>query len=474
MDLALPALPDLHAAHERQRAACRADPYPDWPARRDRLRRLLDLLQREQRRIGEAICEDFGQRSPAETAVLDLVPSLAALRHALRHGHAWMRPRRARTSIWFRPASAQVLPQPLGVVGIIAPWNYPLYLAVGPLASALAAGNRAMLKLSEFTPRFGRLFGELVATRFDPDELAVFHGDARQAAQFAALAFDHLLFTGSTAVGRKVQAAASAQLVPVTLELGGKSPAVVAPDFDLRLAARRIVYGKLVNAGQTCVAPDHVYVPRARLQAFADECVRAARAMYPAGLRSADFCSVVDTRQYLRLRSLLEQASAAGVRMQPLFDGEQASDDAHRLAPVLLFDPPPALRVMQEEIFGPLLPLLGYDQPQQVIERINEQPRPLALYWFDDDSRRVRDVLRATHSGGVAINDTLMQVVQDDLPFGGIGPSGMGHYHGRWGFDTFSKLKPVLRQRRLAGTALVRPPYGAAFARVIEAMKRWA
>ena len=474
MDRALPALPDLHAAHECQRAAFRADPYPQWPVRRDRLRRLLDLLQREQRRIGEAICEDFGQRSPAETAVLDLVPSLSALRHALRHGRGWMRPRRARPSIWFRPASAQVLPQPLGVVGIIAPWNYPLYLAVGPLASALAAGNRAMVKLSEFTPRFGRLFGELVAARFDPDELAVFHGDARQAAAFAALAFDHLLFTGSTAVGRKVQAAASAHLVPVTLELGGKSPAVVAPDFDLRLAARRIVYGKLVNAGQTCVAPDHVYVPRARLQAFADECVHAARAMYPAGLCSADYCSMVDTRQYLRLRSLLEQASAAGVRMQPLFDGEQRNDDAHRLAPVLLFDPPPQLRVMQEEIFGPLLPLLGYDQPEQAIERINEQPRPLALYWFDDDSRRVREVLRTTHSGGVAINDTLMQVVQDDLPFGGIGPSGMGHYHGRWGFDTFSKLKPVLRQRRLAGTALVRPPYGAAFARLIEAMKRWA
>ena len=474
MDRPLPFSSDLHAAYSQQRAAFRAEPFPAWEVRRDRLQRMLGLLLAHERELCDAIAADFGQRASAETQVLDLVPSLAALRHALRHGRSWMRPRRASPGIWFRPASAQVLPQPLGVVGIISPWNYPLYLAVGPLASALAAGNRAMLKVSEYTPAFGSLFAELARARFDPAELVVFAGDAEQAAAFSALPLDHLLFTGSTPVGRKVMAAAASQLVPVTLELGGKSPAVVAPGFDLDLAARRIVYGKLVNAGQTCVAPDHVYVPRERLRDFADACARAARALYPDGLRSADYCSVIDTRQYMRQQALLEQARGAGVDVLPLFAGEQADGPRHRMAPALLLDPPEGLRVMQEEIFGPLLPVLGYEQTQDALDRIQQQERPLALYWFDDDARRVEHVLRNTHSGGVTLNDTLMHVAQDELPFGGIGPSGMGHYHGRWGFDTFSKLKPVLRQRRLAGTALVRPPYGPLFARLIALMKRWA
>ena len=474
MDRPLPFSSDLHAAYAHQRAAFRDDPYPAWPVRRDRLQRLLSLLREHQQALCAAIADDFGQRARAETEVLDLVPSLAALRHALRHGQRWMRARRASPGIWFRPASARVLPQPLGVVGIISPWNYPLYLAVGPLASALAAGNRAMLKVSEYTPAFGRLFAQLVHERFSADELVVFTGGAEQAAAFSALALDHLLFTGSTAVGHRVMAAAAANLVPVTLELGGKSPAVVAPDFDLELAARRIVYGKLVNAGQTCVAPDHVYVPRQRQREFAEACARAARELYPAGLGSADYCSIIDTRQYMRLQGMLEQARDAGAEVLPLFAGEQSQPERHRMAPVLLMDPAQSLRAMREEIFGPLLPVLGYDQPEQVLKRINEQPRPLALYWFDDDARRIEHVLRNTHSGGVTLNDTLMHVAQDELPFGGVGPSGMGHYHGRWGFDTFSKLKPVLRQRRLAGTALVRPPYGAVFARLIAIMKRWA
>ena len=474
MERAQPFSSDLQAAYAQQRDAFRADPYPAWELRADRLRRLLALLREGETRICEAIDSDFGQRSHAETQALELVPSLSALRHALRHGRGWMRARRASPGIWFRPAGARVLPQPLGVVGIIAPWNYPLYLAMGPLASALAAGNRAMLKLSEYAPDFAGLFGELVRERFDPDELAVFAGDAEQASAFSSLPLDHLLFTGSTAVGHRVMSAASARLVPVTLELGGKSPAVLAPGTDLRLAARRIVYGKLVNAGQTCVAPDHVHVPRAQVQAFADECVRAAREMYPQGLLGADYCSIIDTRHYLRLTRMLGQAREAGVPVVPLFDGEQSQDARHRLAPALLLDPPARLQVMQEEIFGPLLPLLGYECTEEVIDRINEQPRPLALYWFDDDATRIEQMLRTTHSGGVTLNDTLMHVAQDELPFGGVGPSGMGHYHGRWGFDTFSKLKPVLAQRRLAGTALVRPPYGKTFARLIAVMKRWA
>lgn len=464
--------PDLHAAYEHLHAATRAEPYPTWPTRRDRLLRLSSLIRGNEAELCEAISSDFGHRACAETQLLDIVPSLEALRHALRHGQAWMRPRRASTSIWFRPARARVLPQPLGLVGIIAPWNYPLYLAAGPLASVFAAGNRAMVKLSEFSPTFGTVFAKLARATFDPAELAVFTGGANEAAAFSALPFDHLLFTGSTAIGKQVMAAASGNLVPVTLELGGKSPAVLAPGQDLQRAALRIITGKLVNAGQTCVAPDYVLVHRAELDRFADACVQAARRLYPRGLHSPDYCSVIDLRHYGRLTSLVAQARAAGVKLLPLFEGAQSLEPQHRLAPMLCIDPPRDSALMQEEIFGPLLPVLSYDDLDQAITHINAGPRPLALYWFDHDRRRTAHALRATHAGGVTVNDTLMHVAQDDLPFGGIGPSGMGHYHGRWGFDTFSKLKPILYQPRLAGTSLVRAPYGKTFARLIALMKR--
>ncbi len=463
---------DLRATYEHLHAASRADPYPDWPVRRDRLRRLAALTQHHEALLCDAISDDFGHRARAETQVLDIVPSLEAIRHALRHGAGWMRARRASTSIWFWPARAQVLPQPLGLVGIIVPWNYPLYLAVGPLASAFAAGNRAMVKLSEFSPAFGAQFARLVRAAFDPAELAIFTGDADEAAAFSALPFDHLLFTGSTAVGRRVMAAASAHLVPVTLELGGKSPAVLTPGCDLALAAERVVYGKLVNAGQTCVAPDYVLVPRAELEAFVCACGEAARRLYPAGLDSPDYCSIVDLRHYSRLTGLQAQAHTAGVKSQALFDGAQRMDLRHRLAPMLFIDPPHDLALMQDEIFGPWLPVLPYDTLEQAMAQVNAGPRPLALYWFDRDKRRTAHALRTTHAGGVTVNDVLMHVAQDDLPFGGVGSSGMGHYHGRWGFDTFSKLKPVLRQPRLAGTALIRPPYGKTFARLMALMKR--
>ena len=465
---------DMRATYECLHAASRAQPYAAWAVRRDRLRRLSALIHDNEAALCEAISSDFGHRAAAETQMLDIVPSLEALRHALRHGRAWMRPRRASTSLWFRPARARVLPQPLGLVGIIVPWNYPLYLAGGPLASAFAAGNRAMIKLSEFSPAFGALFTSLVSGRFDPDELAVFTGGADEAAAFGALPFDHLLFTGSTAVGKRVMAAASANLVPVTLELGGKSPVVLAPGQDLLRAAMRIVTGKLVNAGQTCVAPDYVLLPRAEMESFADACEQAARQLYPHGLQSPDYCSIIDLRHYGRLATLLAQARAAGVRVRPLFTGPQSQDLQHRLAPALCLDPPHDLALMREEIFGPWLPLVPYDDLDQAIAHVNAGPRPLALYWFDNDRKRMAHALRATHAGGVTVNDILMHVAQDDLPFGGIGPSGMGPYHGRWGFDTFSKLKPVLYQPRLAGTALVRPPYGKTFSRLMALMKRRA
>ena len=460
MDRAPDLATALQHAFSTQRAACDAQPFPDWAVRRDRLRRLQALLRQQAATFAEAIDADFGGRPPPETGLLELVPSLAGIADALRHGRRWMQPRAAAVSPWFLPARAHVLPQPLGVVGIIAPWNYPLVLAVAPLTAALAAGNRAMLKLSEFTPTFSAVFAQRAAQVFGADEVAVVQGDADIGVAFSALPFDHLLFTGSTGVGRRVMAAAAANLTPVTLELGGKSPAIIAPGYDLQHAARRILFGKLLNAGQTCIAPDHVLLPRGAEADFIAACRAEAQRLYPDGLRSPYYTSIVDHRQYSRLLGLLGEARASGAQVHPLFEGVQADDLRHRLAPALVSDAPPTVRLMTEEIFGPLLPLLPYDDLEQAVAMLRSQPRPLALYWFDHDRHRTRQALLRTHAGGVTVNDTLLHFAQDGLPFGGVGASGMGHYHGRWGFDTFSQLKPVLFQSRLSGIGLAAPPYG--------------
>ncbi len=462
----------LNAAFARIHAASRAEPYPSWDLRRDRLRRLDALVRRHEKRIIDAIDADFGHRPAAETQTLELLPVREALRHALRRGAGWMRPRRAAVSMLFWPARARLWPQPLGVVGIVAPWNYPLHLSALPLVAAFAAGNRALLKLSEFSPRFGACFADLARGEFDSSELSVFHGDAAEAAAFVSLPFDHLLFTGSASVGRRVMAAASAHLVPVTLELGGKSPAVVTEGYDLEHAAMRIVHGKLLNAGQTCVAPDYVLLPRAALEPFAQACARAARQLHPDGLDSADYCSIVDARQYARQCALLDEAGHAGVALHPLFAGAQRDAHRHRLAPVLCVEPPPTLALMREEIFGPLLPLVPYDALDDAIAHIQAGERPLALYWFDDDRARTAASLRAIHAGGVTLNDTLLHVGQDTLPFGGVGESGTGAYHGRWGFDRLSHLKPVLAQPRLGLGALVRPPYRRSFDLLMTLLRR--
>jgi coniferyl-aldehyde dehydrogenase len=464
---------DLHNALAIQRGDYERAAFPDWRVRRDRLQRLRRLIERNETAIEDAIAADFGRRSRTETQIAEVFPSLAELRCALREGRGWMQPRRAAVSKWFLPASAQLVPRPVGVVGVIVPWNYPLYLAAAPLAGALAAGNRAMVKMSEYTPAFSALFRDLVAQHFAPTELTVITGGADVAAAFAALPFDHLVFTGSTAVGRKVMAAASENLTPVTLELGGKSPTVVAPGYPLARAAKRILAGKLLNAGQTCIAPDYVLLPRAGIEQFVGHARRQARRMYPHGLADADYTSVINARQFARLTGYLDEAHAAGARVVTLFEGAAQDAEANRLAPTLLVDPPATLAVMREEIFGPILPLLPYDDVEDAVRFINAQPRPLALYWFDDDSRRTDWALRETHVGGACVNETLLHIAQEELPFGGVGPSGMGHYHGRWGFDTLSKLTPVFHQSRLNGMDLFMPPYRPVVQRLLRLMKRW-
>lgn len=463
---------ELNSLFEEQRAAAAREPFPEWDVRAQRLAKLRDLIESHADEIIAAIDADFGGRPEFETRLAEIFPSLEEVKSALRHGRGWMRERSVGVGKWFLPASASVLPQPLGVVGIIVPWNYPLILAVGPLVAALAAGNRALIKMSEFTPDFSALFARLIAERFPASEVAVINGGPDMAAAFSQLPFDHLLFTGSTVVGRKVMAAAAANLTPVTLELGGKSPTVITPGYPLARAAERILVGKLLNAGQTCIAPDYVLVPRAARDEFVAAAQATAARFYPQGLASPEYCSVANPRQYARLTGYLDALGATSAKLLPLFSGPARDDEAHRLAPVLILDVPLDSAVMSDEIFGPLLPVIAYDDPQEAIAFIQARPRPLALYWFDQDAARAKAMLRATHAGGVTINDTLLHMPQDSLPFGGVGPSGMGHYHGRWGFETFSKMKPVFRQAGLNGMSLFNPPYSNFARKLMSWMQR--
>jgi len=455
-------IPDLPDTLQRLLDAQAGDPLPAWPVRAQRLRQLEILLLRHRAQIAEAIHADFGQRPVEETDLLELFPSLSATRHALRHGRRWMKPRRHLADWLFLPAHTELRPQPRGVVGIIVPWNYPLYLAIGPLVDALVAGNRAMVKMSEYTPHFSALFAELATKYFQPDEVCVVNGDADVAQAFAALPFDHLLFTGSTAVGHHVMRAAATHLTPVTLELGGKSPAIVGPGARLEHAVERILFGKLVNAGQTCIAPDYVLLPRGSVDAFVARARAVVARLYPDIARNRQYASIASDRHFNRLVRLRDQAVAAGARSVALTDA--LPDPGRRLLPpVLLTDVRDDMAAMQEELFGPLLPLVPYDSLDEAIAYVAAHPHPLALYLFETDRRRIEAVLSRTHAGGVSVNDTLYHIAQHGLPFGGIGASGMGGYHGEAGFRTFSHMKPVFRQARWNGAGLLNPPYGNRF-----------
>jgi len=444
----------LHALYASQRRAYDKLPMPDLEQRLQWLEALHEVIASHQQALVEAISADFGNRSADETLLAEVMPSLHGIRHAKRHLARWMKPSRRRVGLAFQPASAQVLYQPLGVVGIIVPWNYPLYLAIGPLVGALAAGNRVMLKMSESAPATGRLLRDLLGQVFAEHEVAVVLGDVETGKQFTRLPFDHLLFTGSTEVGRQVMQSAAANLTPVTLELGGKSPAIVAADVPLEQAAERIAFGKTLNAGQTCVAPDYVLVPQQRLEAFVEAYRLAVQRFFPQLTDNPDYTSIINERQLLRLEGYLADARARGALLLPLFDEGQG----RRLPHHILLDVNDDMQVMQDEIFGPLLPVLPYASLDEAIAYVNARPRPLALYFFGYDRAEQQQVLERTHSGGVCLNDTLLHVAQDDLPFGGTGASGMGHYHGHEGFLTFSKAKAVFSKPRFNAARLIYPP----------------
>jgi coniferyl-aldehyde dehydrogenase len=464
-DTATTTLQDLIS---HMRIAHAANPSPTREERVTRLRALEALVRDNRAAIGAAISADFGRRPLEETDLLEVFPSISGIRYALKHLRRWMRPQRRWAGQWFLPARTELRPQPLGVVGVITPWNYPLYLAIGPITDALAAGNRVMVKMPEGTPRFSALFAELVTKYFHADEVVAVNGGPDVAKSFTTLPFDHLLFTGSTAIGREVMRAAAANLIPVTLELGGKSPAIIGPNARFEHAVERILSGKLINAGQTCIAPDYVLLPRARVDEFIERAGAITARMYPQLASNPQYASIVSPAHFERLGALRDGAVAEGAKAHVLGGGPDASSDTRVMSPTLLTDVGDTMKVMQEEIFGPLLPLVPYDTLDQALAYVEAHAHPLALYVFDEDSATIEHVLSRTRAGGVSVNDTIYHIAQHHLPFGGVGNSGMGAYHGEDGFRTFSRMKPIFRQARWNGTGLLSPPYGATFGRMLK------
>ncbi|RKE79210.1 coniferyl aldehyde dehydrogenase [Rhizobium sp. AG855] len=448
----------LSHALVRQRAAFESDPFPTLSQRRDRLDRIARLLKEREQEICAAVSRDFGHRSLHETTMLEIVPLMSALRHTRSHLKHWMKPERRGRSLEFLQLSNWVQYQPLGVIGIMVPWNYPVFLALGPLIDILAAGNRAIIKPSELVPQTSALLTRLIAEYFAPNEVTVIEGGVDVAAAFSALPFDHLIFTGSTAVGKKVMAAAAANLTPVTLELGGKSPTIIAPEYDHASAARDIVFGKLMNAGQTCIAPDYVLVERSRMDRLVEALVTEIKRCYPRQTSATQYTGIVGERGHERLLGGLQECHDRGVRV--VSADIALPQTGFSIAPTLVIDPPVDCRLMEDEIFGPILPIIPYDTLDDAIAFIRARPRPLALYLFTGNSEIERKVLAGTISGNVTINGTLLHVAQNDLPFGGVGPSGIGAYHGLDGFKRFSHARGTTKVRIFNPARLAMPPYG--------------
>jgi coniferyl-aldehyde dehydrogenase len=446
-----------------QRAAFRSHSMPSAEQRLQWLKALGQMLSSEREALIKAISQDFSNRSADETLLAEIMPSLQNIHYASKNLKKWMKPSRRAVGLAFQPAAARVVYQPLGVIGVIVPWNYPLFLAMGPLIGALAAGNRVMLKMSESTPATSQLVKDLLAKIFPEDLVCVALGEAEVGAAFSKLPFDHLLFTGATSIGKHVMRAAAENLTPVTLELGGKSPVIISADVPLADAAERIAFGKTLNAGQTCVAPDYVLVPRNRVEGFVAAYSKVVTQFYPTLKDNPDYTAIINERQLQRLKGLLSDAENKGAKIINLYPEGQG----RRLPQALLLNVTDEMQVMQDEIFGPLLPIVPYDNLEQAFAYINARPRPLALYYFGYNKSEQQRVLHETHSGGVCLNDTMLHVAQDDMPFGGVGPSGMGHYHGHEGFKTFSHAKGTFIKQRFNAARMIYPPYGKALQKLV-------
>jgi coniferyl-aldehyde dehydrogenase len=468
-----PAVAALDDAFHAQFEASRGEPMPSCETRIDRLRRLRAVIEDNEARFEQAISADFGHRSAVETTIAETLFLYVEIKHATKHLKKWMAPRRVPTALQFMPAKNRLIPQPLGVVGVIAPWNYPLQLTLAPAIGAIAAGNRVMIKPAELTPHFSALLKDVIAQKFDRTELFVTGIEDEVAKAFPTLAFDHLIFTGSSRVGRIVAEAAGRNLTPVTLELGGKSPAIVDRTADLNEAAERIGYAKLLNAGQTCIAPDYAYVPEESVQAFAEKVRTHMRRMFGTEPANKDYTSIISDRHYARLEALVADAAGKGAKILQWAKPDDPNWKAKRkFPPTLVLGATPEMTLMQEEIFGPVLPVMGFSDEKEPIAFVNSRDRPLALYWFGRNNAMRDEVLTKTVSGGVTVNDCLFHFTQVNQPMGGVGASGSGAYHGEWGFDNFSKLKPVFFRSVLNRLADLYPPYGGKIAR-LEKMLRF-
>ena len=451
-----------------QRRAFAAKPYPDAAERREHLRALKRQLHRYQDVLAEAMSQDFGFRSESESKMLDLLGSTLEINHAISHLGRWMRPSQRSTELLFLSNSLRVRYQPKGVVGVIVPWNFPIYLALGPLAAALAAGNRAMIKMPEVTPATNAVLRRMLGEIFTSEQVAVIGEELADPNAFTSLPFDHIVFTGSPAVGRIVMRTAAQNLTPVTLELGGKSPALVGRGYSVKEAATRIAHGKAANGGQICVSPDYALVPREQLESFVGEVRLAFQRSYGNSVAgNPDYTSVVNDRQHARIQALLDDARSKGAQIQVCAEGGEGRQMPLHIVTGLTAD----MDLMHEEIFGPILPVLPYDTLDEAIAHVRSGPRPLALYAFSHDTAERERVLQETHSGGVTINDWGWHVMNHDAPFGGVGNSGMGTYHGEEGFRELSHAKTVFKRHRFFPIGLFYPPYGNFVQRLV--LKLW-
>jgi len=452
--------PDLLTALlARQRKAFRQQPKSDAKYRIARLQALENALLRHQDILAKAISDDFGHRSADEFKLAELLYTIQGIKYCIKHIPTWMKPEKRHVPMLQAPGKAHVHYQPLGVVGIVVPWNYPIYLSVGPLMYAIAAGNRAMIKMSSYTPRLALAFKAMLAEVFFEDEVAVVTGQGAVSEAFSELPFDMMIFTGSTRVGRTVMQAASRNLTPVILELGGKSPVVVHSTFPLEHLVERLAFGKCWNAGQTCIAPDHMYLSRGRLDEFVQRFSAQVAQMYPTMLNNPDYTAIINPKQLARIRGYLDDAVAKGATLIEINPAREDFSSSGKMPVTLVTGVTADMDIMHNEIFGPVLPIIEFGQVEEALTQINEGPRPLALYYLDYDMTRAQHVIDTTHSGGVTINDVMQHAGVDDLPFGGVGHSGMGRYHGREGFISLSNSKSVLVKSRMSGLKFILPPF---------------
>jgi acyl-CoA reductase-like NAD-dependent aldehyde dehydrogenase len=465
---------DLGEAFALQRAAFDRNRAPSLHERRAALLKLQRVVERNRLILVEAANSDFGVRAAFETEMSEIVGTISIIRYMRRHLRSWMAPRRRGVSMWYRPAKNRVEPSPLGVVGVVSPWNFPLHLALIPAATALAAGNRVMLKVSEFTPHTSAVLKRLIHENFSPDVFYVSDGGGEVASTFTKLPFDHLIFTGSTQVGKIVAKAAADNLTPVTLELGGKSPVIVDENYDIGSAAATVAWAKLYNGGQVCISPDYVLVPRGREKEFAVAAREAARTLYPRAAGNPDYTAILNQRHYDRIEAYVKESQALDLEVITAEDPELGR--ARRQLPLtMIINPPADTTVMKDEIFGPVLPIIGYDSDQTAMNFVNSRSTPLALYLMSNGKHRQQRWLTRVASGSAVVNDLMVGYLQNDLPFGGRGGSGYGAYHGREGFDTMSHLRPVLYQRAIFGRTggqMLYPPYGKAADLLLNLMRR--